>query len=142
MGSYMLPAGLQAAAVPAAAATSRHEEDLEEGDHGHFLSLPGLRRFWPRATKVMVPAPGAGGDNQQLLRVVQLLVPALVGRAKVFGNTLVLRPDMVCEDMPYFDGPGTDVAPLGLEGNEASLRMPEVGQGGRCTLGIAYAKRG
>ena len=56
---------------------------------------------------------------------MQLLAPALVGRAKVFGNVLALRPDMVCEDMPYFDAPGTAVAPLGLE-RCALMAMPEV----------------
>ena len=78
------------------------------------LSLPGLKRLWPQATKVMIPTAGAGSD-EHLLGVVQLLAPALVGRAKVFGNTLVLQADMVCEDMPYFDGPVLGVAPHGPE---------------------------
>jgi hypothetical protein len=96
--------------------------------YGHYLSLPGLRGFWSKAGagrasfKAQEPAGGSGSEQ---LRLVQLLAPALVGRAKVFGNTLALRPDMVCEDMPYFDAPGTGVAPLGLE-RCAPTAMPEV----------------
>ena len=59
------------------------------------------------------------------LRLFQLLAPALVGRAKVFGNQLALRSDMVCEDMPYFDAPGTLAAPLGPERCDV-LALPEV----------------
>ena len=51
----------------------------------------------------------------------------------VSQRMLALRPDMVCEDMPYFDGPGTAAAPLGPETSDSSLCMPEVGAGCRCS---------
>jgi hypothetical protein len=36
----------------------------------------------------------------------QILPPALIGRAKVFGNKLALKEGYVCVDQPYFSAPG------------------------------------
>lgn len=40
------------------------------------------------------------------LRVYQVLHPALVGRAHVFGNQLQLQDEVAVVDLPYFDAPG------------------------------------
>eukprot|EP00877_Chromochloris_zofingiensis_P010007 jgi/Chrzof1/525/Cz01g19010.t1 len=41
------------------------------------------------------------------VRLIQIIAPALLGRARVFGNRLSLNEDWVCVDKPYFDAPGS-----------------------------------
>ncbi len=142
MGQYSLPAGINVAATAAAAATNGRRPDSQQsspkggaGDgHGHFLHLPVFGGLWNRSSGTS-SFRGQDTSSPDKLRVLQLLAPALVGRAKVFGNQLALRADMSCEDMPYFDGPGTMHAPLGPE-RLASIMMPEVsGKLQRCSVG-------
>jgi hypothetical protein len=135
MGLYSLPPALQAAALAAMGSSS-----TSGGGSSRAGSLPvTLPRVcttsaWRALGWAMRPEYGhkdCSTRSSQQLRVVQLLAPALVGRAKVFGNALALRPDMVCEDMPYFDGPGTAVAPLGPEPC-LQAELPEVRGGMPC----------
>jgi hypothetical protein len=139
MGQYSLPAGINVAATAAAAvnagrqASSQqnsprapHAEPVGDG-HGHFLNLPGFASFWHRPSGIS-SFKAQDTSSSDRLRVLQLLAPALVGRAKVFSNQLALRADMTCEDMPYFDGPGTMYAPLGPE-RLPSIMTPEVSRG-------------
>jgi hypothetical protein len=113
MGQYSLPPALQAAAVAAMGSSSSRAGSPLIGNES-YLQLPSFGLFGRKARSSYRNGVSEHNSIEQL-RVVQLLAPALVGRAKVFGNALALRPDMVCEDMPYFDGPGTAAAPLGPE---------------------------
>jgi hypothetical protein len=122
MGQYSLPAGLQAAAA-ATMGSSRAGSPLMGSEA--YMQLPSFGLFGGRGRASYRSGMSEHSSAEQL-RLVQLLAPALVGRARVFGNALALRPDMVCEDMPYFDGPGTAVAPLGPEPC-LQVELPEVG---------------
>lgn len=53
-------------------------------------------------------APAAAAASS--IRVYQLLAPALVARAHVFGNRMALKPGATCLDLPYFDAPGGAMA--------------------------------
>jgi hypothetical protein len=128
MGEYSLPVELRQA-VPSTG-PSRAGSPQISASYRHLPALPGLGLFSSKVrTSLHSSAEEALGRGQ--LRLMQLLAPALVGRAKVFGNQLALHRDMTCDDMPFFDGPGTMYAPLGPE--TCLVRMPEV----RCAAGCA-----
>jgi hypothetical protein len=125
MGQYSLLANLTASgarrtiAMPGSLAGP-------QPNPGGMLSLSGLA-FWSRAIRGNLRV-GCSDARPEQLRLFQLLPPALAGRAKTFGKAL--RADMACTDMPYFDAPGTLVAPLGLEAF-LPQDMPEVSRPGR-----------
>jgi hypothetical protein len=147
MGQYTLPPGLNIAATIAAAAVAA-VGGAGSGGMGRRMPsrLPGNRYFRTWRDRIRLPCLGekwvkpppigsfrASSEqirNAEKLRVMQLLAPELVGRAKVFGNQLALRADMKCQDMPYFDGPGTMTTPLGPE--KSIISPPEVGTRDAC----------
>lgn len=59
------------------------------------------------------------------VRLIQIVAPALLGRARVFGNQLQFKEDWACVDMPYFDAPGAP-SQQNLEGSTAVSCMPAV----------------
>ena len=67
------------------------------------LSLSGTIIFFsPSAPHCSAPPL----QEISLLRLYQILPPALAARAKVFGNKLALKEEWVCVDQPYFNAPG------------------------------------
>jgi hypothetical protein len=88
------------------------------------------------------PIIGALASQQRLraedvVRLVQIIAPPLVGRAKVFGNALSLPAGWVCVDPPYFSAPAAGELPLVPEGRReadvaaiASLDARAAGSGG------------
>ena len=88
------------------------------------------------------PIVGALASKQRLrpedvVRLVQILAPPLVGRAKAFGNALSLPAGWVCVDPPYFSAPAAGELPLVPEGRReavvaavAALEARAAGSGG------------
>jgi hypothetical protein len=98
----------------------------DSGDGGWLSRIGWRRRGSDRVTSPTAAAAGAaaggvrssrgsaGGaacprcssSSSQVVRLVQVLSPALVGRAHVWGNKLAIRSTWVCVDAPYFEAPG------------------------------------
>ncbi len=120
MGQYCLPAGLRLPADAPKASGRGIARSSGSPCGSQRSACAGKRQQQQGAAGPCMPGPDSKGCGAAVcdcssVRVVQLLAPVLVGRAKVFGNQLMLRAGMPCLDMPYFDAPSTQTAPLGAE---------------------------
>ncbi|KXZ47811.1 hypothetical protein GPECTOR_32g423 [Gonium pectorale] len=103
--------------------SARNPDEALILDMGEYTHCPGSKRLplFSVDASTAPATPGAGGapppgqrsKGPERLRLYQVAPPALVGRAKAFGNKVTLKDEWVCSDQPYFSAPGTLDAPLG-----------------------------